>query len=59
MRGSGNVSLADYVDLEERAVRFTCIDCGEGIERARHHMDVPGLTPKRCATCVFDRMAEP
>lgn len=39
-------------------VEFDCVDCGDHIERERHHMDVPGLTPARCNSCTFDRMAE-
>lgn len=39
-------------------VEFDCIDCGEHIERERHNMDIPGLTPSRCTSCTFDRMAK-
>jgi len=37
-------------------VEFECIDCGEHIERERHQMDIPGMTPQRCTSCTFDRM---
>lgn len=37
-------------------VSFECIDCGEHIERERHQMDIPGLTPSRCTSCTFDKM---
>jgi len=39
------------------SVEFECIDCGEHIERERHQMDIAGMTPKRCSSCTFDRMA--
>lgn len=39
-------------------VEFTCSDCGEHIERERHQMDIPGMTPSRCTSCTFDRMGE-
>lgn len=37
-------------------VEFECSDCGEHVERERHQMDLPGLTPGRCTSCTFDRM---
>lgn len=37
-------------------VEFDCMDCGEHIERERHQLDIPGLTPQRCTSCTFDRM---
>lgn len=40
-------------------VEFECIDCGEHIDRERHQMDIPGMTPQRCTSCTFDRMGEP
>jgi len=40
-------------------VEFECIDCGEHIERERHQMDIPGMTPQRCTPCTFDRMGKP
>jgi hypothetical protein len=46
-------------DHTVRWIKFECIDCGENISRPPHQMDVDGLTPKRCASCTFDRMAEP
>lgn len=39
-------------------IQFTCKDCGKDVDREPHQMDVPGLTPVRCATCTLDRMAE-
>lgn len=39
-------------------VEFECTDCGEQIERERHQMDIPGMTPQRCTSCTFDRMGE-
>ncbi|MFB6198258.1 MAG: hypothetical protein ABEI52_08345 [Halobacteriaceae archaeon] len=39
-------------------VEFECTDCGEHIERERHQMDKPGMTPSRCTSCTFDRMGE-
>jgi DNA-directed RNA polymerase subunit RPC12/RpoP len=45
--------------MTENRIQFTCIDCGKDVDREPHKMDVEGLTPKRCAQCVFDRMAEP
>lgn len=37
-------------------VEFECTDCGEQIERERHQMDIPGLTPQRCTSCTFNKM---
>jgi len=39
-------------------VEFDCIDCGDHVERERHQMDIPGMTPQRCTSCTFDRMGE-
>lgn len=40
-------------------IQFTCIDCGGEVDREPNKMDVPGLTPRRCAMCTFRRMEEP
>jgi endogenous inhibitor of DNA gyrase (YacG/DUF329 family) len=45
--------------MTENRIQFECIDCGKDVDREPHQMDVDGLTPKRCAQCVFERMGEP
>lgn len=37
-------------------VEFKCSDCGKHVERERHKMDIPGMTPQRCTSCTFDKM---
>jgi len=48
----------ELVDLEGTggSVEFVCSDCGDHVERERHQIDIPGLTPQRCATCALNQM---
>jgi hypothetical protein len=39
-------------------VEFECTDCGDYIKRERHQMDIPGMTPQRCASCTLNKMGQ-
>lgn len=49
---------ASPVEAFDGRIQFTCMDCGEEVDREPHQLDVPGLTPSRCTSCTFDRMGE-
>jgi DNA-directed RNA polymerase subunit RPC12/RpoP len=52
------LALTDVVRLEGVGgiVEYECSDCGKQVERERHDLDLPGVTPQRCTSCTFDKM---
>jgi hypothetical protein len=46
----------DMSDESSERIQFVCKECGEEVDREPHQMDVDGLTPCRCASCVMEMM---